>query len=131
VLLEYLNRGGVELARRYPMGVVKNAFDWGEPFVFGVPDGQDREFFRDVGLQLGETHKIGSPASVQRYAMHEDGRRYGAHLDVVLRQRGEAALKAMDDEGRRLVARAAATSGYWLAELTVAARTINLAPRFD
>ena len=27
------------------MGMIKSAFDWGEPFVFGVPDGQDREFF--------------------------------------------------------------------------------------
>jgi methyltransferase (TIGR00027 family) len=46
LLLEYLNRGGLELLRKYPSGMIKNAIDWGEPFVFGVPDGQDREFFR-------------------------------------------------------------------------------------
>jgi hypothetical protein len=59
LLLEYLNRDGLELLRKYPMGMIKNAFDWGEPFVFGVPDGQDREFFLEAGLELGETLKIG------------------------------------------------------------------------
>ena len=119
LLLEYINQGGLEVLTKYPSGVIKNAFDWGEPFVFGVPDGQDREFFRDVGLELGEALKVGSPDSVKRYAMRADGTYYGAHLEAVFKQRQEAALKAMDDAGREQAARAASTSGYWLAELTV------------
>jgi methyltransferase (TIGR00027 family) len=119
LLLEYLNRGGVEALTKYPMGMVKNAIDWGEPFVFGVPDGQDREFFFETGLQLGETLKIGSPESIRRYAMRQDGSYYGAHLEKVFQQRREAALQAMDEIGRQQAARAAAMSGYWLAELTV------------
>jgi len=119
LLLEYLNRGGLELLRKYPSGMIKNAFDWGEPFVFGVPDGQDREFFREAALELGETLKIGSPESVKRYATRQDGSYYGAHLEKVFEQRREAALKAMDDAGRQQAAQAAVTSGYWLAELSV------------
>ena len=119
LLLEYLNRGGLELLRKYPTGMIKNAFDWGEPFVFGVPDGQDREYFLELGLELGETLKIGSPESVKRYAMREDGSYYGAHLEKVMQERREAALKAMDDAGRQQVAQATAMSGYWLAELSV------------
>jgi len=119
LLLEYLNRGGLDLLRKYPMGMIKNAFDWGEPFVFGVPDGQDREFFLETGLELGETLKIGSPEAVRRYAMRQDGSYYGAHLEKVFQQRREAALKAMDDAGRQQVAQATAMSGYWLAELAV------------
>lgn len=119
LLIEYLNRGGLEVLVKYPMGMVKNAISWGEPFVFGVPDGQDREFFLETGLELGETLKIGSPESVSRYAMRQDGTYYGAHLEKVFQQRREAALEAMDDAGRQLAARAAAMSGYWLAELTV------------
>jgi methyltransferase (TIGR00027 family) len=119
LLLEYINRGGLELLRKNPMGMIRNAFDWGEPFVFGVPDGQDREYFLEVGLELGETLKIGSPESVKRYATRHDGSHYGAHLEKVFQQRREAALKAMDDAGREQVARATATSGYWLAELAV------------
>ena len=122
LLLEYLNRGGLDLLRKYPMGMIKNALDWGEPFVFGVPDGQDREFFLEAGLELGETLKIGSPESVKRYATRQDGSYYGAHLEKVFQQRSEAALKAMDDAGRQQAAQAAATSGYWLAELAVPQR---------
>ena len=122
LVLEYLNRGGLELLSKYPMGMIKNAFDWGEPFVFGVPDGQDREFFLEAGLELGETLKIGSPESVRRYATRQDGSYYGSHLEKLFEQRREAALKAMDDAGRQQAAQAAATSGYWLAELTVPLR---------
>jgi methyltransferase (TIGR00027 family) len=119
LLFEYINRGALELLTKYPSGMIKNAFDWGEPFVFGVPDGQDREFFRGVGLELGETLKIGSPESVSRYAMRENGSYYGAHLEKVFQQRQAAALEAMDDAGRQQAAQASATSGYWLAELNV------------
>ena len=83
LLLEYLNRGGLEFLRKYPTGMIKNAFDWGEPFVFGVPDGQDREFFREAGLELGEALKIGSPESVKRYAMR-------AGWDLLRRASGES-----------------------------------------
>jgi hypothetical protein len=107
------------LLRKYPTGMIKNACDWGEPFVFGVPDGQDREFFLEAGLELGETLKIGSPESMRRYAMRQDGSYYGAHLETAFQQRREAALQAMDEAGRQQAAQAAATSGYWLAELAV------------
>ena len=46
--------------------MIKNAFDWGEPFVFGVPDGQDRQFFLQAGLELGETLKIGGPEKANK-----------------------------------------------------------------
>jgi methyltransferase (TIGR00027 family) len=123
LLLEYINRGGLDVLRTYPSGMIKNAFDWGEPFVFGVPDGQDREFLLEAGLERGEALKVGSPESVKRYAMRQDGTYYGAHLEQVFRQRSEAALKAMDDAGRQRAAQAAATSGYWLAELAVPERS--------
>ena len=119
MMLEYFNRGGLDVLMKYPSGMVKNAIDWGEPFVFGVPDGQDREFFRDAGLELGEALKIGSPESVRRYAMRADGTHYGAHLEKAFQQRRDAVLASMDDEGRRRAAAAAASSGYWLAELHV------------
>jgi hypothetical protein len=50
--------------------------------------------------------------------MRADGTYYGKHLEQVFQQRREEALKATDDAGRQQAARAAATSGYWLAELT-------------
>jgi len=122
LLLEYLNCGGLEMLRRYPSGMIRNAIDWGEPFVFGVPDGEDRQFFLDAGLELGETLKIGSLESISRYATRQDGTRYGAHLDAAFARRREEALQTMDAEARAAVARVAATSGYWLAELAVPPR---------
>jgi len=122
LLLEYINRGGLDVLRTYPSGMIKNAFAWGEPFVFGVPDGQDRAFFLDAGLELAEALKIGSPESVKRFAMRADGTYYGAHLEKRFQEQREAALKAMDDAGRQQAAQAAATSGYWLTELTVPER---------
>jgi methyltransferase (TIGR00027 family) len=119
LLLEYLNRAALEVLRLHPTGMIKNAIDWGEPFVFGVPDGEDAAYFREAALELGETLKIGSPESGKRYAMRQDGTHYGAHLATVFQERSEAALKAMDDAGRQEAARAARTSGYWLAELAV------------
>jgi len=122
LLLEYLNRGGLELLMRSPTGMIRNAIDWGEPFVFGVPDGQDREFFVGLGLELGETLKIGSPESVQRFSMRQDGTHYGAHLEKVFQERRETALKAMTEAERQRAAQVASSSGYWLAELAVVER---------
>ena len=117
VMLEYLNRGGIDVMMKYPSGMIRNAIDWGEPFVFGVPDGEDGSFFGDLGLEMRQTLKIGSPESVRRYAMRGDGTYYGAHLETTFKQRREAALAAMDEAGRQQAAQAAASSGYWLAEL--------------
>jgi len=122
MLLEYMNRAGIEFSKKYPMGVVKNALDWGEPFVFGVPDGQDREFFLENGLELGETLKIGSPESVKRYTMRADGTFYGAHLAQVFEERRKAAMETMDESLRQQAAQAMAAGGYWLAELKVPER---------
>jgi methyltransferase (TIGR00027 family) len=119
LLLEYMNRAGLDVMTRHPAGMIKNAFDWGEPFVFGVPDGQDREFFRETGLELGEALKIGAPESVKRYATRADGTQYGAHLARVFEERRASALRQMDETARRQAEQAAATSGYWLAELEV------------
>lgn len=119
LLLEYMNRAGLDVMIRHPTGMIKNAFDWEEPFVFGVPDAQDREFFRETGLDLGEALKIGSPESVKRYATHADGTLYGAHLARIFEERRQAALQQMDEAARQQAERAAATSGYWLAELAV------------
>ena len=91
----------------------------GRAVYFGVPDGQDREFFLEAGLDLGETLKIGSPESVKRYTMRQDGSYYGAHLEKVFQQRREAALKAMGDAGRQQTVEAEVMSGYWLAELSI------------
>jgi methyltransferase (TIGR00027 family) len=119
LMLEYMNRGGIEFSAKYPMGVVKHAIDWGEPFVFGVPDGQDREFFQECGLQLGEALKVGSPETIKRYATRGDGTAYGSHLFASFQKRALEAAQAIPEEVRQEAAKLASAAGYWLAELHV------------
>ena len=45
--------------------------------------------------------------------------RLDEQIATLFEQRRKAALEAMDELGRQQAARAAAMSGYWLAELTV------------
>ncbi len=119
MMFEYMNRSGIEFSKTYPTGVVKNARDWGEPFLFGVPDGRDREFFLETGLELGEALKIGSPESVKRYATCADGTFYGAHLTKIFEERRKAALQNLDEDARRRAAQSMTGGGYWLVELIV------------
>jgi len=119
LMLEYMNRGGVEVSAKYPMGVVKNAIDWGEPFLFGVPDGQDREFFEECGLQLGEALKVGSPETIKRYATCADGTPYGSQLFPVFQKRALETAKMIPEEVRQQAAKLASAAGYWLTELHV------------
>ena len=72
LLLEYLNRGGLDLLRKYPTGMIKNAFDWGEPFVFGVPDGTGPGVLPGIGLELGEALKK-SAARIGQALRHPPG----------------------------------------------------------
>jgi hypothetical protein len=122
LLLEYLNRGGLEVLRKYPTGMIKNAFDWGKRSCSACPMEGTGSSSLKWGLELGETLKIGSPESVNRYGMRQDGTYYRAHLEKVFQERREAALKAMDEAGRQQATQAAATSGYWLAELAAPQR---------
>ena len=61
---------------------------------------------------------MGTPQSL-KYTTRADGTLYGAHLQKLFRERQEAAMKTMDEATRQQLAKAAASSGYWLAELLV------------
>jgi methyltransferase (TIGR00027 family) len=50
---------------------------WGEPWTFGLPDGREREFFRDCGLELQETLSFFDSKAVQRYLKRSDGTSFG------------------------------------------------------
>lgn len=52
-----------------------------EPWVFGLPVGGEREFLREIGLELRESFTIGGEDSLRRYLTKSDGTQVGA--DVV------------------------------------------------
>jgi hypothetical protein len=87
-----------------PKGTIKNAIDWGAPFVFRGPSGED---FLEAGLELAEKLKIGSRESDGKLLR----RASGESVSGTARNRPEG----YGDAGRKQAANAAATSGYWLA----------------
>jgi methyltransferase (TIGR00027 family) len=49
----------------------------GEPWIFGLPDGGEREYLAGFGLAGGEPLPIGGPESVRRYLTRSDGTTIG------------------------------------------------------
>jgi methyltransferase (TIGR00027 family) len=66
-----------------------------EPWVFGLPVGGEREFLRELGLELREAFTIGSEESLKRYLTKTDGTQLGAQAIAKamarMAERGEAA----------------------------------------
>lgn len=50
---------------------------WGEPWIFGVPDRCEREFFARFGLDLIETMPMSGEDAIQRYFTRRDGSTVG------------------------------------------------------
>ena len=113
--MEYVSSGAIGLVQKYPIGPIKCAVEWGEPWIFGVPDDRDREFFAETGLELVHRISLNSLDTVKKYAFRRDGTFYGAHLMEAFKARGEQMMSQMPAEDRALAAR----WGYFIAELKV------------
>jgi methyltransferase (TIGR00027 family) len=50
----------------------------GEPWLSGLPDNAEREYLKEVGLEMGELLPIGGEESVKRYLTRADGTIFGA-----------------------------------------------------
>jgi methyltransferase (TIGR00027 family) len=51
-----------------------------EPWVFGLPVGREREFLREIGLDLRESFTIGGEESLKRFLTKRDGTQVGADV---------------------------------------------------
>ena len=99
-----------------------------EPWVFGLPIGGEREFLRELNLDLREMFTVGGEDSAQRYLTRADGTQVGAQAiaeamaRMVARARGTAPTspevqQQMSPERMREHQR---LSAYHLAEAVVA-----------
>jgi methyltransferase (TIGR00027 family) len=50
---------------------------WGEPWIFGIPDGKTNDFLKASGLELTENLPVLSPEAEQRYLTRKDGSQMG------------------------------------------------------
>ncbi len=80
---------------------------WGEPWIFGVPDPDGQDFFRELGFDPGKPLAVSNMELIRRYAMNAQGKIYGAPIFEKLRaQRPEGQSNSRPET-------------YWLTELTV------------
>jgi methyltransferase (TIGR00027 family) len=103
-----------------------------EPWVFGLPVGGEREYLRELGLELREAFMVGGEESLKRYVTRSDGTQIGAEAMAaamaMMRQRMEAARQAGSQDAAPAPDPAAAArmreqqrlSAYQLAEAVVA-----------
>jgi O-methyltransferase involved in polyketide biosynthesis len=63
----------VPAVMRPTLALQKKFADWGEPWIFGFPDGQEREFFKSLGLDIGELLPQDGPEARRRYLTRRDG----------------------------------------------------------
>ena len=79
LVMDYTTRGAIDFMQRFPElgSFMKQLEAWGEPWVFGMPDGQEREFFQTFGFEPRETFPMFSKVAVDRYLTRADGTIYG------------------------------------------------------
>jgi methyltransferase (TIGR00027 family) len=78
LVMDYACRAVIDALKKFP-NHPQHRFttNWGEPWIFGVPDSTEGEFFRECGLDLRESMSLVRGAAVQRYFTRADGTRLG------------------------------------------------------
>jgi methyltransferase (TIGR00027 family) len=78
LVMDFSGKAMIELLQRFPHLSQHNyTTRWGEPWIFGVPDGREREFFRECDLELRETLSFFDRKAIQRYLTRSDGTSLG------------------------------------------------------
>jgi methyltransferase (TIGR00027 family) len=116
LVMDFTTEGVLEFMEKFPtFGPTGMLKAWGEPWVFGVPDAEQSEFFTGMGLEVTEMLPLFSPEVAKRYLTRADGTVYGMPT-------GAARPPQMDPAAQAAIAELAAkTKGSWytLVELTV------------
>jgi len=99
LVLDYACRATIDALNRSPShSQHRFSTHWGEPWIFGVPDNREQEFFRECGLELRESMSVVRGREQQRYLTRADGTRLG---------RGRVRPSAAEGEKRNPLARLA------------------------
>ena len=104
LVLDYANRRWLDMAATHNRSGGDLFRTWGEPWLFGVPDPDGAEFFRELGFDPGLPISVSDLEMLKRYTTRSDGTLYGS---PALKQRLE---QPRQDTPRDI---------YWLAELSI------------
>jgi methyltransferase (TIGR00027 family) len=113
LVMDYTSRGVLDFMAKYPeFSFSRVLAAWGEQWVFGVPDGQDKQFFAEAGLDATELFPVYSAESAKRYLTRSDGTTMGMPAGAAPAALPPEVLAAAMEMGKR-------GAWYALAELTV------------
>ncbi|PYS37452.1 MAG: hypothetical protein DMG14_21165 [Acidobacteria bacterium] len=78
LVMDFAGRAMIELLQNFPELSQHNyTTHWGEPWIFGLPDTREREFFRECGLELREILTFFGREAANRYLTRSDGTKLG------------------------------------------------------
>jgi methyltransferase (TIGR00027 family) len=78
LVMDFAGRAMIEMLQNLPELSQHNyTTHWGEPWIFGVPDTRELEFFHDCGLELREVLTFFGREAANRYLTRSDGTRLG------------------------------------------------------
>ncbi len=96
LVLDYASKATIDALQRYPeLPQHRHTTEWGEPWIFGVADGKEHEFFRECGLELRESISLVRGPEQRRYLTRANGKR----LSGGFRRRGPAAARSRNRRG--------------------------------
>jgi methyltransferase (TIGR00027 family) len=79
LVMDFAGRAMIEMLDRFPELSQHNyTTDWGEPWTFGIPDENEREFFAESGLDVREFLSFFGRDVVRRYLTRSDGTKFGS-----------------------------------------------------
>jgi methyltransferase (TIGR00027 family) len=78
LVMDFAGRAMIDVLEQFPNLSQHNyTTKWGEPWIFGLPDTREREFFKECGLELKEVFSFFGPQAVNRYLIRSDGTKLG------------------------------------------------------
>jgi methyltransferase (TIGR00027 family) len=79
MVMDFAGRAMIELLEKFP-GLSQHNYttNWGEPWVSGLPDEKEREFFSECGLEVREFLSFFGRDAVRRYLTRADGTKLGS-----------------------------------------------------
>lgn len=78
IVMDFAGQAMIEMLQKLPELSQHNyTTHWGEPWIFGVPDGREREFFHECGLEVREILTVFGREATRRYLTRSDGKRFG------------------------------------------------------
>jgi methyltransferase (TIGR00027 family) len=125
IVLDYVNGPGVYMGKTDSRDAGGIPSAWGEPWIFGVPGSDGREFFRELGFdprELVATMDFERNFDlIRRYTSNQAGVVYGARAFEKMKIEAQKRAEERKQEDSSNAEKTKATDGgmYWLAELTV------------